>query len=180
MNLDATILSWLNGALEVGPVREAALWLAVYGLLVFVVVALIGWFWPRERVRRRLQRLIVLGVMSAMLAIVFEQVISVLYFRARPFTVIETLTAYDAFVDSTSFPSLHTALATAFAGAWLWARRYRVGFSLLGLALLIGLSRVIIGVHYPSDIIGGLASGLLASWLVARQAGWLSEQLDDD
>lgn len=114
------------------------------------------------------------------MAIVFEQVITVLVFRARPFAVIDTLTAYNVFVDSSSFPSLHAAMATAFAGAWLWSGSRRVGWWLLLWAILIGVARIITGVHYPSDIIGGVASGLIASWLVWRQSGWLSDKLDNN
>ena len=44
---------------------------------------------------------------------------------------------------------------------------------------IIRLSRVMAGVHYPTDVIGGVASGLIASWLVWHQSHWLSDKLDD-
>ena len=181
MSFDASLIIWFNHLAQWPVVRTVALWLAVYGLLLYVVVALWCWYHPsNKREKWRLQRLVVLGILGVMMAIVFEQVISALFFRARPFAVIDTLTAYNVFVDSSSFPSLHTAMATAFAGAWLWSGSRKMGWWLLVWALLIGVSRIIAGVHYPTDIIGGVASGLIASWLVWRQSGWLSDKLDND
>lgn len=181
MNWDAAATIWLNGLAEQPTVRAVALWIAVYGLLLYVAVAVWAWLHPSNKKERwRLQRVVVLATLSVMLAIVFEQVVTAVAFRARPFMVIDTLTAYNVFVDSSSFPSLHTAMAAAFAGAWLWSGQRKMGWWLLAAAVLIGLCRVVAGVHYPSDILGGLASGLLASWLVCRRADWLGERLDKE
>ncbi|MBN1581662.1 MAG: phosphatase PAP2 family protein [Anaerolineae bacterium] len=66
-----------------------------------------------------------------------------------------------------SFPSGHTLNAVVLAGllAWLVGRRLRgwrrvvfdAGIALW--ALLVGLSRIYLGVHYPSDVLAGLAVG---------------------
>lgn len=74
---------------------------------------------------------------------------------------------------SGSFPSGHTTGAFALAaGFWLWLRyqefynrRYFwLGAGLTFLALLIGLARVFVGVHFPIDILGGLILGLAVAW----------------
>jgi len=180
MGFDANIIIWLNHLTDWPLVRSVALWMSVYGLLLYVVVAIWCWYHPSNKQDRwQLQQTVVLAILGVMVTIVFEQIISGLFFRARPFAVIDTLTAYNVFVDSTSFPSLHTAMAAAFAGAWLWTGRQKTGGWLLLWALLIGLSRVMAGVHYPTDVIGGVASGLIASWLVWHQSHWLSDKLDD-
>ena len=83
-------------------------------------------------------------------------------------------------VESLSFPSGHSMSAAVIyltLGALLarfTARRqiriYVVGVS-LGLTFLIGLTRVYLGVHYPTDVLAGWAAGLawaLVCWLVAR------------
>lgn len=61
---------------------------------------------------------------------------------------------------SWSFPSQHAACAVAFACA-LWPNPTGVAF-----ALLVCASRVLIGAHYLSDVLAGVAVGLLA-WRLA-------------
>lgn len=98
--------------------------------------------------------------------------------RARP--------VFDMPVDSAlgaSFPSGHTLGASVFftAGAVLLAPRVArprlLVAAAVGVAVLVGLSRVLLGVHYPSDVVGGLLLGL--GWTALCTAiftAWRSEQ----
>ena len=73
----------------------------------------------------------------------------------------------DILPHSLAFPSGHSANSmTAFVATALIAcppayRRFFVALG-LALALVIGLTRIVLGVHWPSDVIGGWAFGLLA------------------
>lgn len=64
--------------------------------------------------------------------------------------------------DSGSFPSGHTALAVALAlgAVWLAGRRYRVVVGLLALsgAAAVGVSRLVLGVHYPTDVVASFVA----------------------
>jgi undecaprenyl-diphosphatase len=66
---------------------------------------------------------------------------------------------------NTSFPSGHTAAASAMAAALLFVNR-RVGFAAVVTAALVALGRILVGVHYPTDILGGLIVGTAAFALV--------------
>jgi membrane-associated phospholipid phosphatase len=74
-----------------------------------------------------------------------------------------------------SFPSGHAAAAFALAGIWIMGvegrRLWRA--LLFALAGLVGLSRIMIGVHWPLDVIWGMLGGWLGAWTgLALQARW--------
>ncbi|NTE87349.1 phosphatase PAP2 family protein [Agrobacterium rubi] len=97
-------------------------------------------------------------------ASILVHVLKFLIGRARPELLMDmgaySLTPFTGDNLYESFPSGHSAAAGAFFGAFLMLiPRFR--FVFIGLALVIGLSRVIVGAHYPSDVAAGL---LLGTW----------------
>ena len=111
--------------------------------------------------------------------------------RTRPYEVIEELELLIGEQPDFSFPSGHAGVTFALAGAMLFAFMYGVkGFeknkrnSLIVLlvliyALLLAFSRLFVGVHYPTDVLGGMLIGLLSGfmgyWLEKKvRAAWES------
>ena len=124
-------------------------------------------------------RPLVRPVMAAVLAILLGslacELIALVWDRPRPF---ENGLGYQhlAHGPSPSFPSSHATVYGALAFSFLLVSRYRsVGFLLLALTGLVGVSRVVVGVHYPLDIAIGVAIGCLsaiaAHALIDRLAG---------
>jgi membrane-associated phospholipid phosphatase len=64
-----------------------------------------------------------------------------------------------------SFPSGHatTAIALAFVVGFLWPRLFPL---FIAIGAVVGLSRVPVGMHYPTDVFGGLVVGMLGAYLV--------------
>jgi len=80
--------------------------------------------------------------------------------RIRPYEVIEGLTILVAPHKDFSFPSGHSA--NSFACAWVLFRMLRGKKRILPpvLAALIAFSRLVVGVHYPTDVLAGAAIGV--------------------
>ncbi len=75
---------------------------------------------------------------------------------------------------SSSFPSNHASNMMALAGVGWWFTRNRARWLWFLLPLVIGYSRIYIGVHYPSDVLGGwILGGCVAALciLVAASTG---------
>lgn len=88
--------------------------------------------------------------------------------RIRPYEVVDGLILLIEKQKDFSFPSGHSCASFAAAVA-LWRHlSRRVSVSLLCLAALIAISRLYVGVHYPSDVLGGILIGILAGRLAGR------------
>ena len=73
-----------------------------------------------------------------------------------------------------SFPSGHSMMSIAFYGCLAWlavqhGRHWGWAVALVSFALVIGLTRVYLHVHYPTDVVAGFAGG--AAWLVLLRTG---------
>jgi undecaprenyl-diphosphatase len=78
--------------------------------------------------------------------------------RERPYITFERIRAGTAPLDRYSFPSGHTLHAVSFT--WLATAYFpELGWALVPFALLVAASRVVLGLHYPSDVLAGAALG---------------------
>ncbi|MHC1479788.1 phosphatase PAP2 family protein [Frateuria aurantia] len=80
--------------------------------------------------------------------------------RPRPFRACPDIIAHIPPLDEFSFPSGHTLHAVSFTVIALDAFPL-LALILLPFTLLIGLSRVILGLHYPTDVLAALCMGLI-------------------
>lgn len=91
------------------------------------------------------------------------ELIRFFYHRPRPFVSYQVHQLLSE--NEWSFPSGHSAFFFAMATAvYLYNKKWGIGFFLA--AVLMNISRIIAGVHYPSDIIGGAIVGMAVACAV--------------
>ena len=82
--------------------------------------------------------------------------------RLRPYAIDETIFKNVAALDKFSFPSGHTLHAVSF-GLTLITYFPELTLLVIPFVILIGLSRLVLGLHYPTDVIMGVIIGLILS-----------------
>jgi undecaprenyl-diphosphatase len=128
------------------------------GILMLLVALVFLIPWRQQRQARRSGA--VLGTASAALTLLVVQPISHAVARMRPYVThpghVHLLIARS---QDFSFPSDHAAGAFALAfGIWLYDRT--LGGGLLVLAAIVAIARVVVGTHYPGDVLAGALIGV--------------------
>ncbi len=102
------------------------------------------------------------GITAWLLAVVFK-----FFFQTvRPFDALTQVQPLFSPLDH-SFPSGHATFFFALAFSLFFSHR-KVGYIFLLFALLISIARIMSGVHFPIDILGGLCLGFIISYLFKK------------
>jgi membrane-associated phospholipid phosphatase len=141
------------------------------------LIALLWWIWFRaeraagpdgEAVRRRNREIVVIAIASGFVALLAGRLLAhYLPFRVRPMYVPALRAFYpEASVDEpvlrtwSAFPSDHVMLWSAVAMGIFFASRLAGIYALFHAIVLIGLPRIYLGLHYPTDVVAGAALGI--------------------
>jgi membrane-associated phospholipid phosphatase len=131
---------------------------AKYGVLLFAVLLLAGWWLARSHTDIDAVAAVVWAGAGAVVALGVGQLIGHAVDRARPYAVMPTAHVLITRTSDFSFPSDHaTAVGAVAAGLWLANRR--LGLLAAGLGVVMAFARVYVGAHYPGDVAAGLVLG---------------------
>lgn len=166
----------LRGALD--PVVSFYTRLGDGGFL-WIVLTLLLLLWPKTR---RAGLAMALALVCSLL--ITNGLVKNLCQRPRPWLVVEGLTPLVTEKDPNSFPSGHSSAAFAAMTALIWARpglpeevRHRADVPVcLILAVLMALSRLYVGVHFPSDVLCGTLVGCLCGFLGWKLAAYIEKR----
>ena len=161
---DETVRVFIHG-FESGSLTSLMRFITMLGSTLFLSVLCAGVFvifiiknWKRAAT-------LLMTTMAG--AVILNYALKANFGRVRPVPFFDT-----PLPDSYSFPSGHALYALCFYGSLAWLIAAQIQNKLLriliwtlagSLALIIGLSRIYLGVHYPSDVIAGFAAAIV--WL---------------
>lgn len=97
--------------------------------------------------------------------------------RPRPFNVNPELVTLIKHPSSFSFPSGHTSGSLTAAMVLYHLMPKKIGVPAVALATMIAFSRMYIGVHYPTDVLGGIAVAVVASTVAIVVVRFWKEKL---
>ncbi len=119
----------------------------------------------------------IIGIISLCLSLVVNNAILKNFVaRTRPYELVNGLIALIPYPTDFSFPSGHTAASFAAAVVFYKELPRKYGIPALVVAVLIALSRLYLGVHYPSDVLAGAVSGTLLALLACKIGSCLREK----
>lgn len=174
--MDGAILLWIQEHLRNDFLTPIFQWITNLGNggFIWILITAILLLIPKFRK---------IGLMSAT-ALILSLLINNIWLknwiaRTRPYEVIEGLKLITKIPSDYSFPSGHTSSSLCAAVVyWKCSREYKksgnaafyfptaAAWVLMVLAILISLSRLYVGVHYPTDVLGGAITGILIGWFV--------------
>jgi undecaprenyl-diphosphatase len=150
--------------------------------LAYVIVGalLLFLFIPEKNVAKNRIMVAVALASATFSSFVIKPVILLWYQRPRPYVALPSvheLVEMAKYDDFQSFPSAHALFFFALSAA-VFAYNKKLGVVFFTLSIIMGIARVFIGVHWPSDILAGavigiaigyifkqIATGIVASWL---------------
>ena len=167
---DEQALVWIAEHLRCGlldPLMKLYTQLGNSGMLFIVLGLVLLLFKPTRKAGFSALCAMLIGL------VVVNFTIKPLVARDRPWLVIEDFVNLVPEHDPNSFPSGHTNAAFAFAIAvCLSAPRRWMKITAVCMAAGLGLSRLYVGVHFPSDVLAGAVigslCGLLGAWVVKK------------
>ncbi|MEU7338048.1 phosphatase PAP2 family protein [Streptomyces sp. NPDC007074] len=174
-NPDVDLLYDINGLAKDAPrwFDRGMEFVGEYGLLIALVLLVLWCWWTVRRGGAEGAAASVAGLVWAPLAAGIAVLVNVpirgFVERPRPFVDHQGLDVLVSGKTDFSFVSDHATLTMAM-GVGLFVVHRKFGLAGIGLALVEGFCRVYMGVHYPTDVIGGFALGTAVALLLSPLA----------
>ena len=162
-NLDTRLFVALRTRFHFQPLEIAVTALSMSGNYGLFWVGLALVFWYRGDARGT----IIMIPLTVWFTLLINYIVKSSLNRKRP--IAEPGSGLEPLVrvpSSSSFPSAHAAMSFAAAIVFTYFHP-SLWFLFFGLAVIISWSRVYVGVHYPSDVVGGTLVGLIMGILAA-------------
>ncbi|TWH46279.1 undecaprenyl-diphosphatase [Sporomusa sp. KB1] len=168
MNYDMMLLTSINNLSgHLVWLDKLMMYVSEYGPAIFGLYLVALWFSGTNKTQLENNRRYALyAFTSALIGLGISQIVGFAWFRNRPYVDHPVHLLLPVNPDA-SFPSDHATGSFSLASSLVINNTFG-GKLMLGFATLVAFSRIYVGIHYPTDVIGGMLVGIMSSWLVER------------
>jgi len=160
LGFDQRLFYYLNGG-DLPFFNYLNFFLSFLGEGIVLFLIFVGWYLVSRK------KIALLGIGSLAASGIITHILKMVFSRPRPLAILAQVHTFGYSFKYGSFPSGHTA--TAFAAATILSFSYRKFAPLFYLfAFAIAYSRIYLGLHWPSDLVGGAVIGYSVSKLFLK------------
>lgn len=165
MTIDQNVLIWIQDTFRNQILTPIVIFITSLGDAgsIWIMISL-GLLLHKKTRSVGIMSLLALGLSFIINNVILKNVVA----RTRPYEVIEGLQSLIGVQNDYSFPSGHTGSSFASAIILYCGLPKKYGIPAVILAVLIGCSRLYVGVHYPTDVLGGALIGTCIALFVYK------------
>lgn len=174
--LDERLFGWLNDLAGRSEIFDGFIRFLIGDYLIpFIATLAISWLWFAGRDREesaRFQHAVLHGLLALGICQLAVALTNIAVGRPRPFAQLPDVTVLFYEPINSSFPAHATATVVAL-GVVLWIVKRPLGGLVITLGVVLGIGRIIAGLWFPTDVVGGIAVGTISAWI----GGWALRRL---
>ncbi|MDD3145408.1 MAG: phosphatase PAP2 family protein [Candidatus Gracilibacteria bacterium] len=165
--INEQILIYLNGLIDNKIVENIALFFADSPIFILPLFLFIGWLYYTYKIKDDEKKKELLFIFySSIVALIINLIIQKMFHFDRPETVLKGVGKLLLnHIPDASFPSDHAAVSISFLTALFLANYKKIAYILIIPFALMNISRVILGVHWPFDIVVGAIIGVIGAFI---------------
>ncbi len=167
ISIDETLFRWLNELAGRSEFVDSTVRFLISDYVIPLVATLaVAWMWLAGRTDREtdlFQHAVLLSLVALGICQLGVALLNILVGRPRPFEQLPEVNVLFYEPINSSFPA-HPVATVVGLGIVLWVVRRPLGAMVLALGVVLGIGRMIAGLWFPTDVMGGIVIGALSVW----------------